>query len=121
MSLPSERNGPASPPGRSTKQGPSPKEPDEASVSSEANNPRQPPRLVRYWQQVDAAREALAASRHPNGVPDHMTGETAQLDRIYVSGAILRKRDPEIRRLRRIEKRSATLVMFPDDDGEATS
>jgi hypothetical protein len=117
MSLPSERNGPASPPGRSTRQGPSPKEPDEASVSSEADKSGQPPRLVRYWQQVDAAREALAASRHPNGVPDHMTGETAALDRIYVSGAILRKNDREIRRLRRAETRSRQWTDNDDEDG----
>jgi hypothetical protein len=42
-----------------------------------------------------------------------MTGEMAQLDRVYVSAAVLRRSDPTIRRLRRLETRSRQWV---DDD-----
>jgi hypothetical protein len=79
-------------------------------------------RLVTYRERVERAREALATSEHPNGQPDAMTGEMAELDRIYVAGASLRSRDPEIIRLRRqVSNRSASGALdWTDDEDGAT-
>jgi endonuclease/exonuclease/phosphatase family metal-dependent hydrolase len=76
-------------------------------------------RLVTYLERIQAAREAVAASGHPNGQPDAMTPEMAQLDRVYVSGAARRRNDSEIRRLRRqVSNRSAaTAIEWDEEDG----
>jgi hypothetical protein len=71
-----------------------------------AYQPRVLGRLARYEQCLEQARQAMAASKHPNGERDFTTPEAAAVDRVFVGGAILRRRDPEVRRLRRLETRS---------------
>lgn len=62
-------------------------------------------RLTRYEAKRDAARDELAAVDPGDELARRRA--IAQLDELYVGAAPIRNLDPEIRRLRRAERRGA--------------
>lgn len=61
--------------------------------------------VANYHRRVAAARAVVAGAERPYD-RDRMTAEMFELDATYVSGALARLSDPEIRRLRAADRRA---------------